>query len=129
MKTPPILGLLVSVLMAGAGCAQGAAGDGSSGVQGRVTIGPQCPVMQVGSPCPDAPSVATVRVLLNGDEVASGRSDEDGSFRIPVAPGDYTVEAVPVEQTGIVTTASQPRVVVTAGRYTRVDLSLDSGIR
>lgn len=129
MKTPPILVLLVSLLMAGAGCAQGAAGDGTSGVQGRVTIGPQCPVMQVGSPCPDAPSMATVRVLLNGEEVASGRSDEDGSFRIPVAPGEYTVEAVPVAQTGIVTTASQPQVVVTAGRYTRVDLSLDSGIR
>lgn len=129
MRRLSILLLLVPVLSVTVACAQGAAGDGTSGIEGRITIGPQCPVMQVGSPCPDAPYAATVRVLRDGTEVATGRSDEDGSFRIPVAPGRYVVDAVPLDANGIATAGTQPRVVVSAGRYTRVDLSFDSGIR
>ncbi len=110
-------------------CADGAAGDGSSGIQGHVTIGPQCPVMQVGSPCPDVAYQARVRVLRDGAEVATGPSDQDGAFRIPVAPGAYVVDAVPLDGNAIATIGGQPHVVVTAGAYTRVDLTFDSGIR
>ncbi|MDP9327392.1 MAG: hypothetical protein M3P10_04210 [Actinomycetota bacterium] len=121
--------LLLLVLSATVACGDGAAGDGTSGIEGRVTIGPQCPVMQEGSPCPDAPYVATVRVLRDGATVANGRSGQDGSFRISVAPGEYVVDAVPLEENGIAMVRVQPRVVVTAGGYTQVDLSFDSGIR
>lgn len=121
--------LLLLVLSAAAACGDGAAGDGTSGIEGRVTIGPQCPVMQEGSPCPDVPYVATVRVLRDGATVATGRSGQDGSFRISVAPGEYVVDAVPLEENGIAMVRVQPRVVVMAGGYTQVDLSFDSGIR
>jgi hypothetical protein len=121
--------LLPLVLSVTAACAGGAAGDGTSGIEGRVTIGPQCPVIQEGSPCPDAPYVATVRILLDGDVVATGRSGRDGSFRIPVAPGEYTVDAAPPDENGIATVRVQPHVVVSDGGYSRVDLSFDSGIR
>jgi hypothetical protein len=121
--------LLPLVLSVTAACTGGAPGDGTSGIEGRVTIGPQCPVMQEGSPCPDAPYVATVRVLLDGDVVATGRSAQDGSFRIPVAPGEYTVDAAPPDENGIATVRVQPHVVVSYGGYSRVDLSFDSGIR
>jgi hypothetical protein len=121
--------LLLLVLSATVACGDGAAGDGTSGIEGRVTIGPQCPVMQEGSPCPDVPYVATVRVLRDGATVATGRSGQDGSFRISVAPGEYVVDAVPLEENGIAMVRVQPRVVVTAGGYTQVDLSFDSGIR
>jgi hypothetical protein len=121
--------LLLLVLSATVACGDGAAGDGTSGIEGRVTIGPQCPVMQEGSPCPDAPYVATVRVLRDGASVATGRSGQDGSFRISVAPGEYVVDGVPLEENGIAMVRVQPRVVVTAGGYTQVDLSFDSGIR
>lgn len=121
--------LLLLVLSATVACGDGAAGDGTSGIEGRVTIGPQCPVMQEGSPCPDAPYVATVRVLRDGATVATGRSGQDGSFRISVAPGEYVVDAVPLEENGIAMVRVQPRVVVMAGGYTQVDLSFDSGIR
>jgi hypothetical protein len=121
--------LLLLVLPATVACGDGAAGDGTSGIEGRVTIGPQCPVMQEGSPCPDAPYVATVRVLRDGATVATGRSGQDGSFRISVAPGEYVVDAVPLAEIGIAMVRAQPRVVVTAGRYTQVDLSFHSGIR
>lgn len=129
MRRRSILLLLVPLLAATVACAGGAAGDGTSGVEGHVTIGPQCPVMQVGTPCPDAPYVATVRVLRDGEVVATGLSGQDGSFRIPVAPGEYSVEGEPLEGNGIATTAAQPHVVVTTGGYTRVDLTFDSGIR
>jgi hypothetical protein len=121
--------LLLLVLSATAACGDGAKGDGSSGIEGRVTIGPQCPVMQEGSPCPDVPYVATVRVLRDGATVATGRSGQDGSFRISVAPGEYVVDAVPLGENGIAMVRVQPRVVVMAGGYTQVDLSFDSGIR
>jgi hypothetical protein len=121
--------MLLLVLSAAVACAGGAAGDGSSGIEGRVTIGPQCPVMQEGSPCPDAPYVATVRVLRDGAEVVTGRSAQDGTFHIPVAPGRYEVEGVPLDGEGLVAATAQQHVVVTTGGYTRVDLSFDSGIR
>jgi hypothetical protein len=121
--------LLLFVLSAVAACAGDAAGDGTSGIEGRVTIGPQCPVMLEGSPCPDAPYVAIVRVVQDGTEVATGRSAQDGSFRISVAPGRYVVEGIPLEEGGMVVAGAQHHVVVTAGRYTRVDLAFDSGIR
>jgi hypothetical protein len=125
----PLSILLLLVLSAGVACAGGAAGDGTSGIEGRVTIGPQCPVLLEGSPCPDAPYVATVRVVLDGSEVATGRSAQDGSFRISVPPGQYVVEGEPLDGEGIAVATAQQHVVVTAGGYTRVDLSFDSGIR
>lgn len=129
MRRLSILLLLVPALWAMVACADGAAGDGTSGIEGRVTIGPQCPVMQEGSPCPDAPYVATVRALRDGTVVATGRSGSDGSFRISVAPGEYVVDAVPLDENGIAVVQAQPHVVVVGGGFTRVDLSFDSGIR
>jgi hypothetical protein len=129
MTRSSILLLLAFVLSSAVACADGAAGDGTSGIEGRITIGPQCPVMQVGSPCPDVPFVASVRVVQDGDVVATGRSGEDGSFRIPVAPGEYVVEGVPPDENGIAVAQAQSHIVVTAGSYTRVDLTFDSGIR
>jgi hypothetical protein len=124
-----LLIVLMLAVAAAVACAGGAAGDGTSGIEGRVTIGPQCPVIQEGSPCPDAPYVAPVLVLHDGAEVATGRSAPDGTFRIPVAPGRYEVEGVPLDDEGLVTATAQQHVVVSAGGYTRVDLSFDSGIR
>jgi hypothetical protein len=121
--------LLLLVLAIPLACADGAAGDGTTGIEGRVTIGPQCPVMQAGSPCPDAPYEATVRVLRDGSVIATGRSTPDGSFHIAVAPGRYEVDAVPLEGNGIASAHPQASAVVTADGYTRVDLSVDSGIR
>ncbi|HYU56921.1 MAG TPA: hypothetical protein VEO00_02575, partial [Actinomycetota bacterium] len=41
-------------------CARGT-GNVDSGVQGTVLLGPQCPVVIEGSPCPDLPTAAEVR--------------------------------------------------------------------
>lgn len=119
--------LLLVVLAVG--CGGDAAGGATGGIQGRVTIGPQCPVAQQGSPCPDAPYAATVQIIVDGEVVASGRSGDDGAFRIPVEPGTYTVHGVPLDENGIASAQDVPGVRVTAGAFTHADLSFDSGIR
>ena len=124
MRRLPVLLLLALAT----GCGGGSAGDGTSGIEGTVTIGPQCPVEQAGSPCPDAPYVAAITVSSDGDMVEEGRSDADGRYRITLAPGTYTVVAGPLDGMGIATGAPV-EVVVTDGSFARIDLSVDSGIR
>jgi hypothetical protein len=129
MKRSAFLSLVLS-LVALIGCARGSAGgDPTSGIQGRVTIGPTCPVERPDSPCPDAGYAATIRVMSGNDVVATGRSADDGSFRIPVAPGTYEIQADPLSGDGIAHAAAVTDVVVRDGAFTHVDVSFDSGIR
>jgi hypothetical protein len=119
---------LTLLLLAAVACGNGSAGDGDSGIEGRVTIGPQCPVEQMGSPCPDAPYEALITVTRDGDTVEQTRSRADGTFRIPLQPGTYTVVAGPVDGSSM-PFGRQVEVVVTTGALTHIDLSVDSGIR
>jgi hypothetical protein len=127
----PAVALLLLLAMALSACGRGGPSgtDRASGIEGRVTIGPTCPVERPDSPCPDAPIVATIRVLSGSDVVATGRSASDGTFRIDVQPGTYTVAAEPTTAGGIARSTPVDGVVVRAGSFTHVDLSLDSGIR
>jgi hypothetical protein len=105
-------------------------GSVASGIQGRVTVGPQCPVEVAGSPCPDAPFAATITVrLTNGDPVLDTDTAEDGRFRIPLPPGTYTIEAEPLRQNDIARMLPVDPVSVRPGAYTTVPISFDSGIR
>jgi|GEM_PF-3514754 len=64
-RTPTYLLILLML----ASCAPAAEGRGPrSGVAGRVFLGPQCPVVQAGSPCPDKPVAAEVQVLEVGSD-------------------------------------------------------------
>lgn len=122
--------LLVSIIAAGCGESRSASGDGTSGVFGRVVLGPQCPVEQEGSPCPDEPAEAEVRVMTidGADVVADERTDADGRFRIPVEPGTYTIQAFPLEEDTIVFAKPQ-NLTVPEGEFVEVNVSLDTGIR
>lgn len=120
---------LALLVVLAAGCGATPAEDRGAGVEGRVTIGPQCPVVQEGSPCPDAPYVATVQLLADGEVVASVRSGEDGAFRIPAEPGAYTVRAEPSTPGDLASAPDVSGVTVTPGAFTRVDIVFDSGIR
>jgi hypothetical protein len=120
----------ISVLALAATC-----GDGDtqpprdSGIRGYVTIGPQCPVVQEDSPCPDAPYAATIVIEdEDGDEVAGVTSGEDGRFEVGLDPGTYTL--VPQQpNAGGPPQASEEQVEVVAGEYTDVLIQYDSGIR
>jgi hypothetical protein len=117
-----VVGLVALVVV---GCAGGSPGSGVSGI---VTIGPQCAVEQIGSPCPDLPFVGTVRAsALDGTVVAEVETDERGRFRIALDPGDYVLQAV-VDGAGPPTAVPQP-VRVEEDRTVRVTLQVDSGIR
>jgi hypothetical protein len=105
-------------------------GSVTSGIQGRVTIGPQCPVVMAGSPCPDAPLAATITVSsTDGQEVASIETPRDGTFRIALAPGTYVVEARPLQGDGIARMLPLEPVHVVVDTYSTVPISFDSGIR
>jgi len=122
------------ILLAGCG-EQDSVGDAEpagSGVSGLVHLGPQCPVESVDDPCEDQPA-ANVPVAVfeqqPGDsytaarEVASGRTDDEGAFRIDVAPGTYIVTA----EAGM--SCELMDATVTEGSYATVDVPCDTGIR
>jgi hypothetical protein len=128
MRRRPIYFL---ILLAFASCAISAEGRGpASGVAGRVLLGPQCPVLQAGSPCPDKPVAAEVQVFKSGSDelVKSTDSGQDGRFRIDLEPGSYELLPV-VSESGGLPYGKRVLVVVESGKYNRVTLSLDSGIR
>jgi len=128
MRRLPLLALLLVVPVACGGAVVN--GSDASGIEGRATIGPQCPVEIVGSPCPDLAfsSVITVRTS-DGNTVLVTETGDDGRFRIPLPPGTYTIEAEPVEPGGIARMEPLEPVTVRADTFTNVTISFDSGIR
>lgn len=114
----------------------GGDGDGAqptvpldSGIYGRVTIGPMCPVVTQNSPCPDEPYQTTVAVLdESGDEVTTFETAEDGAFLLNLFPGRYTLVPEQPNQ-GAPPTAAERIVDVPQGTRVEVNISYDSGIR
>jgi carboxypeptidase family protein len=123
-----LIGLSLSLSACADAGTVGTSGNGAAGILGKVLLGPMCPVQQVGSPCPDRPIKADITVTASdGKVIATGRSDEDGTYRISLAPGSYTVTAKqPSEGFGF----GKPITVrVRADTYVRLNLLVDSGIR
>lgn len=126
-----VLGLAFALLVFTAACG----GDNeeivplNSGISGRVLAGPQCPVIQAGSPCPDKPIKATMVIVSEAGDERTVKSSEDGAFRIELAPGEYTVKAQPVDDSGFPTPPADQRVTVAADRFTDIQVSYDTGIR
>jgi hypothetical protein len=117
-------------------CAPGTQGA-LSGIEGMVTIGPMCPVLREGLPCPDQPYEADIVVYQGAAacpvagcaEAAHTRSGKDGRYRVLLPPGPYTVVPLPPDL-GLPFPRSGPMsVVVPSGLFTTVDIHFDSGIR
>jgi Carboxypeptidase regulatory-like domain len=105
----------------------GEAGDGSSGVRGQVLAGPQCPVEQEGSPCPDLPFEGIVVASTSDGEVARTETDAEGRFELDLDPGTYTVVA---ESEPSQPPFGEPQdVTVPEGAFVNVTLTVDTGIR
>jgi hypothetical protein len=116
---------VVAILLL-ASCAR-AGGATDSGIEGRVLLGPQCPVVSQASPCPDKPVSAEVVVMrLEDRKVFRVRSGPDGRFRIALPPGTYEVQAL---VTAGAMFAKPVNVTVSSGGFVRVDVLLDTGIR
>jgi hypothetical protein len=126
MKPILILLLMVYVLSA---CSITPTPDGSSGIYGRVTIGPICPVVRIGEACPDRPYQATLIILtVSGDKVARIVADADGNFRVSLLPGNYILQPETPQNQPLPSAQEQTFTVVT-GRFTELNVTYDSGIR
>lgn len=129
MRRLPLVSLLVLLLFTACASDGGDEAASSSGVRGQVLLGPTCPVVQEGSPCPDEPvGGVEVRALTDGETIAETTSGEDGRFELELPPGLYTLEAV-VDPGGPGMFAKPVAVTVTAGAFVEVVLPVDSGIR
>ena len=62
-----------------------------------------------------------------GTEVARFTTDGSGLFRVALQPGEYTVQASPVE--GLMGTPGPATAEVQGGAETWLDLDYDTGIR
>lgn len=124
-----LLSVLVLVALVAAAPAIGA----GQGISGRVVAGPTCPVETVppDPKCAPSPVAASVRVVRRADHhlVARARTRSDGSFRIRLRPGRYAVTARPVAGGPLPRCPPGIHATVHRGRYARVAISCDSGIR
>ena len=100
-----------------------------SGIEGRTEASPTCPVVRPGVVCPPRPISAAVAVLDGaGREVTRFTSAGDGSFRVALAPADYTL-AQPRAAAHTPPTLRPVAATVRAGRYTSIVLEFDTGVR
>ncbi|MEO8476262.1 MAG: hypothetical protein ABI572_04305 [Actinomycetota bacterium] len=120
---------LVALVSFSAACG-GGVGDppvsSDSGIRGTVSAGPQCPVVQAGSPCPDVPWDGRIHFTGDGVDVEIATFD-GGSFSIAIAPGTYQVQ--PVVEGSIPPSAASQTVVVPSQGYVDITLTVDTGIR
>jgi hypothetical protein len=97
------------------------------GVEGRVSIGPQCPVLPADGSCPDLAYAAVLDLLeASGDVVGRVRSDTEGRFRVGLQPGQYRI----VPRNGDPFPHASPLdITVEPGRWLEIDIVFDTGIR
>lgn len=114
--------LLVSAALA----APAGGAETSSGIRGVVLRGPTQPVCTIGTPCEEPAARETLAVRRVGRIVARVRTDDNGRFRVGLAPGRYTVAPT---ATGFGRNASPVSALVRSGSYVRVTLRIDTGIR
>jgi hypothetical protein len=110
-----------------------AARNGSAGIlQGKVTIGPLCPVESKDQPCEPSPSLFTSHklVILNqkGEQVVQVDISGSGDYKTELNSGSYSVDYTP-RDIGIPGSFHPPSIEVNAGETTTLDIHIDTGIR
>ena len=99
---------------------------------GLVTIGPNCPGPTTTNPCTTPPSAYAARKVQVWDAARTRLLftvdlDNGGFYSIDLAPNTYTVDLKP---NGIDKSADVPKqVIVNGNETTRLDISIDTGIR
>ncbi len=101
-------------------------------LQGKVTIGPFCPVERQDEPCRVPPEAYASRKLTatgpNGQEkLMLIDIGPDGAYSVWVAPGVYIID---LQRSGMDSSAELPKTVkIEAGKAATLDISIDTGIR
>jgi len=101
----------------------------TSGIRGKVLRGPVAGGPLTENAPSEAPFSATFSVRdTEGNEVARFRSDEEGSFELLIAPGDYLIVAD--ASSPVFRPEEQPQpVTVPAGEIVELTLRFDTGMR
>jgi len=101
--------------------------DAAQGIDGDVLLGPMCPVMTEGNPCPDQPYATAIVIRdARGKVVTNISSGTDGHFAVGLEPGDYRLSP----QVGNPwPRAEEMEVAVERGKWTVVTVHYDTGIR
>jgi hypothetical protein len=97
---------------------------------GKVVAGPTCPVQTAEQPCPPRP-VPNRLVLIEtpgGTIVMRVTTDQQGQFRVTLAPGTYRV-LVPQDGNVFPIQRTPQQATVVAGQSMTVLVELDTGIR
>jgi hypothetical protein len=103
----------------------------TSGIEGQVLLGPMCPVVQIGSPCPGQPFQATI-IVWNAErttEIRSVTTDQEGRFHVPLVPGDYYLAPQPVEPDQPFPVPIPQNVTVPPNQFVQITVEYDTGIR
>ena len=101
-------------------------------LSGLVTIGPNCPVERPDQPCPTPPEAYRERKVLVYDAARSRLLhtvdlDTRGFYFIDLVPAGYVVD---IKKIGIDRSSDVPKTVtIKANNVTRVDISIDTGLR
>ena len=118
---------LLAALLVSTALAAPAGATAASGLWGVVTRGPTMPVCIVGRPCSAPARGLTLTFWRSGRVVARATTNADGRYRLPLRPGLYAVRIAAPQPVG---RGLEPaRAQVASGRFTRLDFSLDTGIR
>jgi len=112
---------LVAVL--GLVAASGAGATARSGLRGIVTRGPITPMCIAETPCSAPVAGATLVFQRAGHAAVRTRTGSDGTYKIVLAPGAYSVALASPRRMG--PTSAR----VTSGLFRTVDFSIDTGIR
>ena len=98
------------------------------GIRGLVLLGPNCPVVQEGVPCPDTPYQTQLAVTNpEGNRVIKTFwSAADGTFEVTLPVGGYALRSV---AQGLPYCQSDQPLVVSAGDMTETTVLCDTGIR
>jgi hypothetical protein len=107
-----------------------ASGSGS-GIRGRVTSSPTCPVETIppNPRCAPRGFKATLRITRNGSLVRRLTTDASGRFSVALRPGRYRVLARPARGSQLPRCPGAVTAKVSSGRFARVAIDCDSGIR
>jgi len=114
--------LAAAVVASSAGAA-----TSSSGLRGLVTRGPIAPVCVAGQPCSEPAKNVTLVFSRNGRVVRRARTNDQGRYRVALAPGLYSVRLTPKPRIGRGLEPVRARVL--RAHFRRVDFSIDTGIR
>ena len=101
----------------------------TSGIEVQAYVGPMCPVVQIGTDCPDQPYQATITILhANGKEYLQFETKGDGTYSINIPPGDYILR--PESPIGSpLPHAGEQNFTVLPDEITKITVTYDSGIR